>query len=283
MPPHLHHGSGSWECPVWLTVVVVLVALGYLRGWLQLRWFSSKAIPAWRAVSFLSGLALTWVAVASPIGAGDERLLTFHMVQHLLLMSVASPLVLLGAPLMSLAHGLPPEVVRVATGLLRRAPLPRLGKALGQPAVCWVAATVTLAAWHIPAALTLSSQSAAWHAVAHASFLATGLLFWWPVVQPWPSMRTGPSWSLVLYLFLAMLPCDILAGFLVFSDRVVYTVYLQSGSSELSVLADQQFAGALMWTAVTMIYLVAGTLLATELLMVPRHEDARLPRNVKVA
>lgn len=283
MPPHVHNGSGSWQCPVLLTVIVLLLALGYLRGWLQLRSFSAKAIPAWRAVSFLSGLALTWVVIASPIGAGDGRMLTFHMVQHLLLMSVASPLVLLGAPLMSLAHGLPQEVERVARGLLRRAPLPQLGRALVQPVVCWVAATVTLAAWHVPAALTLSSQTAAWHAVAHGSFLATGLLFWWPVVRPWPSLRTGPSWSLVLYLFLAMLPCDVLAGFLVFSERVVYPVYLKSGSSALSVLADQQFAGALMWTAVTIIYLVAGTLLATELLMVPGHWDARLPRNGKVA
>jgi len=171
----------------------------------------------------------------------------------------------------------------MATGLLRRAPVPQLGKALVQPVVCWVTATVTLAVWHVPAALTLSSQSAAWHAVAHTSFLATGLLFWWPVVQPWPSMRTGPSWSLVLYLFLAMLPCDILAGFLVFSERVVYPVYLESGSSALSVLADQQFAGALMWTAVTIIYLVAGTFLATELLVFPGHENAQLARNGKVA
>src|SRR5215470_14818038 len=136
MPPHLHNGSGSWECPVGLTVAVVLVALGYLRGWAQLRRFSSNAIPAWRAVSFLGGLALTWLAMASPIAAGDERLLTFHMVQHLLLMSLAPPLVLLGAPLRSLAHGLPPEVVRVATGLPRRALLPQLGRALGQPVVC---------------------------------------------------------------------------------------------------------------------------------------------------
>src|SRR5262245_788653 len=198
MLPHVHNGSGSWECPVGLTVAVVLLALGYLRGWVHLRWFSVDAVPAWRAVSFLGGLALTWAAIASPIAAGDERLLTFHMVQHLLLLSLAPPLVLLGAPLRSLAYGLPPEVLRAATNLVRRAPLPQLGRALGQPVVCWLAATLTLAAWHLPAALALSSRSAAWHAVAQASFLIAGLLFWWPIVEPWPSTKTGPRWSLVL-------------------------------------------------------------------------------------
>jgi cytochrome c oxidase assembly factor CtaG len=103
--------------------------------------------------------------------------------------------------------------------------------------------------------------------VEHASFLGTGLLFWWPVVQPWPSVSRRPDWWIVLYLFFATLPCDVLSGFLVFSERVAYPVYLSnSGQSSLSVLADQQFAGALMWTCVTLVYLVAGAILSTYLL-----------------
>jgi cytochrome c oxidase assembly factor CtaG len=70
-----------------------------------------------------------------------------------------------------------------------------------------------------------------------------------------------------LYLFLATLPCDVLSAFLVFSERVAYPVYLStSGQSRLSVLADQQFAGALMWTCVTIVYLLAGAILSTHLL-----------------
>jgi putative membrane protein len=110
-------------------------------------------------------------------------------------------------------------------------------------------------------------ESKAWHVVEYASFLGTGLLFWWPVVQPWPSVSRRPDWSIVLYLFLATLPCDVLSAFLVFSERVAYPVYLStSGQSSLSVLADQQCAGALMWTCVTIVYLVAGAILSTHLL-----------------
>jgi putative membrane protein len=116
-------------------------------------------------------------------------------------------------------------------------------------------------------------QSDVWHLVAKTSFVVTGLLFWWPVVQPWPSVPAS-RWSMVLYLFLAMLPCDILSAFLVFSERIAYSVYLSMpGHTSASVLEDQEIAGALMWTVVTLVYLAAGTILATRLLS-PRLVEA---------
>jgi putative membrane protein len=249
-----------------LTLTMALAAIGYLRGWLHLG-SSSLGVPAWRAAGVFLGLFLIWVAVASPLASCDAGSLTVHMVQHLLLMTFAPPLILLGAPLLGFWHGLP-EIARAAIGpLFRSRPLPRLGRALTNPAFCWIAATATLVGWHIPAFFTLALQSHAWHALEHASFLGSGLLFWWPVIQPWPSVPTGPRWSTVVYLFLATLPCDILSGFLVFSDRVAYSVYLAApGHSRLAVLDDQQCAAALMWTCVTIVYLVAGTVLSTQLL-----------------
>jgi cytochrome c oxidase assembly factor CtaG len=191
------------------------------------------------------------------------------MIQHLLLMTVAAPCVWLGAPVMPLLLGLPRPFVRAGIGpLLRWPPVHRLGRVLAQPALCWLAATVTLVGWHVPAAFSLGLQSEAWHLVEQGSFLGTGLLFWWPVIQPWPSV-SRPGWSTIVYLFLATLPCDILSGFLVFSERVAYPIYLStSRRSGLSVLDDQQCAGALMWTVVTIVYLVAGTILSTRLLSV---------------
>jgi caa3-type cytochrome oxidase assembly factor Caa3/CtaG len=111
---------------------------------------------------------------------------------------------------------------------------------------------LTLAAWHVPALLTMTLESEVWHSVEQSSFLGDGVLFWWPVVQPWPTVSIGPRWWTLLYLFFATLPCDVLAGFLMFSDRVAYPVYFSMPRhSGLSVMEDQQFAGALMWTCVT--------------------------------
>ena len=139
--------------------------------------------------------------------------------------------------------------------------------ALTHPAICWLGAASTLVAWHVPALFALGLRSEMWHGLEKASFLATGLLFWWHVVQPWPGTLRWPQSSILLYLFLATLPCDILSGFLVFCDRVVYPIYFSSSQPfGLSALEDQQFAGALMWTCITIVYLIAAAIIAARLL-----------------
>src|SRR5207249_9279067 len=107
--PHLHHGAlGSFPVSLFL---VIFTALAYLRGWLQLRATSLKLIESWRAGSFVLGLFSIWAALASPIAGWDEASLTGHMIQHLLLMTFAPPLILLGESLMFLLHFLPRRFV----------------------------------------------------------------------------------------------------------------------------------------------------------------------------
>ena len=143
----------------------------------------------------------------------------------------------------------------------------RLGRVLGHPTFCWLSAAAVLVAWHVPAIFRLGMQSATWHFTEQASFLAAGLLFWWPVIQPWPSVPRWPQWTMLLYLFLATLPCDVLSGLLVFSDRVAYPRYVCAhGNGGPSALEDQQFAAALMWTCVTVVFMVAGTILSVQML-----------------
>src|SRR5712671_6586947 len=222
MPPQIHNALENWSPAVPLALTLLLATIVYLRGWLYLRSRSVNIIPAWRAASFLVGVFLIWVALGSPLAALDEELLTVHMVQHLLLMTVAPPLILLGAPVMPLLHALPRKFLQSILGPLFRSPAMRgIAGVLSQPAYCWLAAAAALLGWHVPAAFRLGLQSEAWHAIEHACFLGSGFLFWWPVVQPWPSVPRWPRWSMLVYLFLATLPCDILSAFLAFCDRVV--------------------------------------------------------------
>jgi putative membrane protein len=266
-----------------MTLVLAFIAFVYMRGWLRLRSPFFPVIDRWRASAFLFGVFLIWTAVASPLASGDAHLLTIHMVQHLLLLSLAPPLIWLGEPVRPLLWGLPRRIGEtIVLPLLQRRPIQRLGTVLGHPAICWTAATAALMVWHVPAAFTIGMQSTTWHAIEHASFLSAGLLFWWPVVQPWPGSSADRDWSIVLYLFLATLPCDILSGLLVFSERVAYPVYLSMHQhSSVSVLDDQQYAGALMWTAVTIIYLVAGIIVTTQLLS--SRAIVKDPRTVEAA
>jgi len=214
----------------------------------------------------LLGLLFVWAAVASPVAALDHELLTVHMLQHLLLMTFAPLLIWLGAPVGPVLHGLPRRFVeQTLLPLWKSRPETRWVKAMGSPEFAWLAACAALVGWHIPTFFALGMQSVAWHLFEHMSFLATGLLFWWPVVHC--SAGSRQDLSMILYLFFATLPCDILSGFLVFSDRVVYPIYFSSSHLlGLSPLVDQQCAAALMWTCVTIVYFVAGAILTMRLL-----------------
>lgn len=270
---HLDHGASAEQFPI-AAILLAFTSLLYLHVWFRLHLTNEESASLPRLASFLAGLFLIWVAVDSPLATFERESLTVHMIQHLLLMSAAAPLILLAEPVRMMVQGVPHQLVRVAGRQLQRPLARRIGRALVHPALCWLAATAALVGWHVPEAHALAMQSHGWHVFQHASFLGTGLLFWWPVIQPWPSVATA-NWSIVLYLFLATLPCDALSGFLVFSERITYPVYLAApNSSSLSVSQDQQAAGALMWTVVTIMYLVAGTVVATRLLS---------PRTVVVA
>ena len=136
-----------------------------------------------------------------------------------------------------------------------------------RPAVCWLAAMAALVAWHVPSVFELGLRSDAWHEIEHACFFATGLLFWWPVVQPWPSVARWPRWRIPLYLFMATLPCDVLSAFLAFCDRVLYSPYLTEPKRfNLSPLQDQQCAGALMWFCATVAYLIPAVVVTVQIL-----------------
>lgn len=196
--------------------------------------------PVRRLMQLVAGLAVLWVAMASPLAALDHRLLTAHMVQHLLIMTVAAPLLLLAAPRRMLAG------VSV------------------HPALCWLAGTGTVLAWHVPALFQAAMRSGVWHMAEQASFLAAGLLFWRPVIDSEHGPARQSPWLAPVYLFLATLPCDALSAFLAFSNRVVYMHYrmagpMPAGMGGLPAADDQQLAGALMWVWVTFAYLVPAT------------------------
>jgi putative membrane protein len=177
---------------------------------------------------------VTW-----PLAHLDHHLLTAHMVMHLLITLVAAPLILFA----------------VRCSLMRWRP---------HIAFCWMAGTLTVLFWHVPAIFELALESTFWHRLELASFLVAGILFWWPVFQLHPSSR----WSVPVYLFLATLPCDALSAFLVFCGRVVYRPYLSGdhGMFGLSPLEDQALAGALMWVTVTFAYLIPALVLMARIL-----------------
>ncbi|MFZ0521922.1 MAG: cytochrome c oxidase assembly protein [Candidatus Acidiferrales bacterium] len=267
----------SWSTPVGVDLALGVTALVYARGWFRLRSALPELISFWRLAAFFAGIFFVWLAIGSPLNAFDDALLTVHMLQHLLLMSVGPPLILLGAPQLPLLHGLPQSFARgVVSPILRTNSVKRLGHFVSRPAFCWLAAAFALIGWHIPAIFALALRWNWLHELEHATFLATGLLFWWPVIQPWPSVARWPRWSIPLYLFCATLPCDALSAFLAFCDRVIYRAYFSAPRLiQMSPLEDQQFAAVLMWTCVTIIFIVPAVIVTMQLLSPVRmHSSA---------
>ena len=130
--PHLHHGAmESLQSVILLDVIFAVVALVYLRGWLRLRPTSRNLIAARRASSFFIGMFLIWVALASPLAGFDHQLLTAHMAEHLLLMTLAPPLMWLGAPIIVLRNGLPQQFIHaIIEPALRLPAVQRVGSVL---------------------------------------------------------------------------------------------------------------------------------------------------------
>jgi cytochrome c oxidase assembly factor CtaG/ferredoxin len=258
----------SWQAPPLVTAALVASALVYARGWARLSRLRARRFPAWRLAAFLGGLASVWIAAASPLDAFSGLLLTAHMVQHLLLMVVAPPLLLLGAPCLPLLRGLPRGFVREGLSPFLASPAAkRLGRALTHPWVGLSAMAAAMWGWHVPGAYELALHSSAWHEIEHATFLFASTLFWWLVVLPWPSRPRWPGWAIPVYLLAGDIQNTILAAILVFADRVIYPTYAAVPRLfGLTALEDQTLAGALMWVPGSLAFLVPAAAIAWRLL-----------------
>src|SRR5580700_5148704 len=129
MTSHIHHSASA---SFWVLTDLIVVAFVYLRSWVRVRRQDYGRVEGWLAGSFLLGLLFIWIAAASPLAALDHEMLTAHMVQHLLLMTFAPPLILLGVPRKPPAHGL--------TRFLRSEPMRQLVSVVTHPALCWLVA-----------------------------------------------------------------------------------------------------------------------------------------------
>src|SRR6185312_903483 len=124
----------SWSIPAGPTVGIVLSLIFYLRGWVRLQFQVPDRFPVWRLLAFGAGLATIFIAIASPLDAFAGLLLQVHMIQHLLLMMAAPPLILAGAPYLPLLSGLPRWLTReVLAPLLVWKPIKQIGRVLGHP------------------------------------------------------------------------------------------------------------------------------------------------------
>lgn len=258
----------EWSVPVPTVAMLALACIIYIRGFRRVREQMPARFPDWRLWTFLGGIAALTIAIASPLAAFDDRLLTVHMAQHMILMLVAPPLLLLGAPAIPLLRGIPTVIARPILGPLLKSPaLGRFGRTLTHPVTCLVVMAAALWGWHLPGPYQLALRSENWHVTQHSCFVTAAILFWWPVVQPWPSKPHWPRWTMIPYLLAGDAQNTILSAFLVFSDRLIYPYYLTVPRlGGISALNDQIAAGAIMWVLGSLFFLIPAAIIMLRML-----------------
>jgi putative membrane protein len=205
----------------------------------------------WRAASFYAGLLVILGALASPIDSLSEKLFWVHMSQHVMLLSIAAPLSVLGAPWMSIWRPLPLGLRRTVAKTIARAPwcAPlRALRVLARPVPAWIAFSVDLVLWHIPYFYDAAVANRAIHDLEHSTFLAFGILLWAQVIDSPPLRARLSQIHRVYYIVAASVVGWIIALVLVFATSPLYPRYahLAHRPGGISALTDQQLAGGIM-------------------------------------
>ena len=246
---------GGWSIQPPLAYVAIAAMLYWVGG----RGYKRGGREPWQTLSFVAGLATIVIALESPIDADADQLFWVHMFQHVLLLTVAPPLILLGRPWPRMWRALPLRSRTKIGRTLVRARWTAPIRALARPWPAWLLFNLGFLAWHIPAAynLTLSSQTI--HDLEHAMFFFTGLLFWARVIDPGP-LRPRLIWpTRIAYVVSAMVVGWVLAITLVLDPTPIYSHYalLAHRPGGISALTDQQLAGGVMWVPGSLAYTIA--------------------------
>lgn len=272
MSPTLHAALRSWPFAPWLVVALLVSAGVYLRGWAVLQRRDPQRWHRGQLAAFCGSLAAIYLALASPIEPFASLLLQVHMVQHILFMMVAPPLVWLGEPMFPMLRGLPRSVRTYwVAPFLSWPPLRTLFARLTHPLIALPILIATTWIWHVPACYELALRSDGWHYAQHVCFLAAGLLFWYPVVRPYPSRPRWSQWLLLPCLLAADLSNTLLSALLTFADGLLYPHYTDVPRlGGISALQDQAAAGVIMWVPGSLIFLFPLFVLGVRLLSRPK-------------
>jgi putative membrane protein len=234
--------------PAALIGVLVVGAL-YVRGVLTLWQRAGRAhgVRRWQTVCFGAGLLAIVVALESPLDTLSQELFAIHMAQHLLLILVAGPLLVLGAPVAPLLWALPEASRRTVGSWFRPS-----AALLTRPPVAFGAHSLALWLWHLPILYEAAIANRGVHVVEHLSFLISAVVFWWATVHSTRAIG-------VLYVFGLALQSTLLGALLAFSPTPWYTAHLVSAPNwGLTPGQDQQLAGLIMWVPGSSVYLAAA-------------------------
>jgi putative membrane protein len=261
LQPAILLASASWdrmdlwgfEVHVSVLMGTVYLAAAYLFAVGPARekygWHGEAASP-WRKASYLGAVGVIFFSLNGPLHTlSDDFLFSAHMVQHMLLMLIMPPFLIMGVP---------PWLVRKA---LERPRVRKMARVLTHPGLAYLAYNVTFIGWHVPQMYNWALMSHGMHILQHIMFMAVAVMMWWPVVNPAPELEripTGPL--LMMYVFAFGIPTTVLSAFITLSDSVFYSWYeMAPRITSLTPLEDQRLGGLIMWIPGMLIFWIGIT------------------------
>lgn len=240
---HEHQHALGWTLDPVLVVPLALALLIYLIGWRRL---SQRASSPPRPAIFLSGWAVLTLSLVSPLHEAGERSFTMHMIEHELIMLLATLLLAASASGGVLAWGLPRPLRQGLAGSWK-SPLQALWRRLTEPVTATVIQGAVMWAWHAPPLFDRALDSFGWHVAQHACFFLSALLFWWAMLHP-RSRSTGYGVSAAC-LFATSLIGGALGALMSLSSSPWYADYAAMGMTGIGLdpVDDQRLAGLIMW------------------------------------
>jgi putative membrane protein len=226
---------------------------------------TGKGISIVAAAAFTGGWLSLVIALIGPFHTLSESLFSAHMTQHEILMLISAPLIILGRPQIAAIWALAPRWRKKIGSITNANGFRSVWHFMSGSFVAFLIHAAALWIWHIPSLFDATLESDWIHALQHASFFGTALLFWWAIINS--SLEWKSSFVGVLFLFLTSLHSGILGAFLTFTHQIWYPVYLSStGSYGLTALEDQQLGGLIMWVPAGLVYIGAGLAMFARLL-----------------
>lgn len=255
---HAGEAHGNWwtlDPWVWLPMTVAVIL--YVRG-MALLGAKRNAVAAGRPLAvtgFATGMAAVFLALIWPLDALGAVSFAAHMAQHMLLIAVAAPLLVLAQPSIPLMLALPRRWRRGLTAA--RARLNRLLRVLLVPGVAFSVHGAFIWLWHAPRLYELALRYEWVHVLEHVTFFGSALLFWTSLARL--GKRGGQDYGAgAVWCLATLIHTGMLGALLTFAPRLMYQSYVGNDNLLLTPLEDQQLAGLVMWIPAGMCYLVAG-------------------------
>lgn len=266
--PARAHAPGSpdaawtWHADPLVSVPLLAVGTLYAAGVARLwrRADIGRGLPVWRALGFAGGISVLVLALLSPLDGAAEASFALHMTQHMLLMALAAPLLVLGGPGVALLAALPARVRSPVGRAFASGVLGRLRARLFALPAATALHGVTIWAWHAPTFYEAALAHPLVHWLEHLTMLGTAVIFWWAVANAGRTQPLGHG-AAVVALFVTMVHTGLLGILILLAPGPLYASHAHGVPFGLAPVEDQQIAGMVMLAPGGLVYLAAGLVL----------------------